>query len=399
MKKLGLLKALIIGSMLAALFIVINTSAVSAKPLDEIVDYSVTIDVNEDATLNMIYDISWKVLDSDSEGPLEWVKIGVPNSHSSNLIAITDNIHSLSTMSSGGSYIRVDFDRKYYEDEIIHFTFCITQDYMYQYYPEENICEYTFIPGWFDDIAIDNMTIKWNCVNVDRFTPAATVEDGYYTWNGALEAGEKMPSVTMTYLPDAYGFDLTKHLEEDSDENTLKDVIITIIAIVLLFGMLAIMLGIPILIVYFIYRATSGFIASQKVNISRTIIEYYPSCPNCGGTRAEGKDTCSYCDTNMIKSKQVVKEEDIKEEDKGALKYKKNGDFVYSDNPYRYVRVHVTPAPVVRPTSHSSSHHSSCAHSSCACACACACAGGGRAGCSMKDFYNTNLKLSYLRKR
>ena len=27
----------------------------------------------------------------------------------------------------------------------------------------------------------------------------------------------------------------------------------------------------------------------------------------------------------------------------------------------------------------------------CACACACACAGGGRAGCSMKDFYHTNL--------
>ena len=28
----------------------------------------------------------------------------------------------------------------------------------------------------------------------------------------------------------------------------------------------------------------------------------------------------------------------------------------------------------------------------CACACACACAGGGRAGCSMKDFYHTNLQ-------
>ena len=30
---------------------------------------------------------------------------------------------------------------------------------------------------------------------------------------------------------------------------------------------------------------------------------------------------------------------------------------------------------------------SSCACASCACACACACAGGGRAGCSKKDFY------------
>lgn len=43
--------------------------------------------------------------------------------------------------------------------------------------------------------------------------------------------------------------------------------------------------------------------------------------------------------------------------------------------------------------------HSSCA-SSCACvsscACACACAGGGRAGCTKKDFYHTNLKVENL---
>lgn len=46
--------------------------------------------------------------------------------------------------------------------------------------------------------------------------------------------------------------------------------------------------------------------------------------------------------------------------------------------------------------------HSSCARSSCACvhscACACACAGGGRAGCSKKDFYKTNLKTEDLEK-
>ena len=46
--------------------------------------------------------------------------------------------------------------------------------------------------------------------------------------------------------------------------------------------------------------------------------------------------------------------------------------------------------------------HSSCVRSSCACvhscACACACAGGGRAGCSKKDFYKTNLKTENLEK-
>ena len=41
--------------------------------------------------------------------------------------------------------------------------------------------------------------------------------------------------------------------------------------------------------------------------------------------------------------------------------------------------------------------HSSCVRSSCACAsCACACAGGGRAGCSKKDFYKTNLRTEVI---
>lgn len=50
---------------------------------------------------------------------------------------------------------------------------------------------------------------------------------------------------------------------------------------------------------------------------------------------------------------------------------------------------------------HSHHHHSSCA-SSCACvsscACACACAGGGRVGCSKKDFYGTTIRTKMLNK-
>ena len=37
-------------------------------------------------------------------------------------------------------------------------------------------------------------------------------------------------------------------------------------------------------------------------------------------------------------------------------------------------------------------------HSGGGCACACACAGGGRAGCSMKDFYNTDITTEKLNK-
>lgn len=43
--------------------------------------------------------------------------------------------------------------------------------------------------------------------------------------------------------------------------------------------------------------------------------------------------------------------------------------------------------------------HRSCACAGCACACACACAGGGRAGCSIKDFYGAGVALHTLKDR
>ena len=50
--------------------------------------------------------------------------------------------------------------------------------------------------------------------------------------------------------------------------------------------------------------------------------------------------------------------------------------------------------PVVRSTGGGHSGGSSCA-----CACACACAGGGRAGCSRKDFYNPNVEVDTIIKK
>ena len=35
----------------------------------------------EDGSLDITYDIEWKVLDSTTEGPLTWVQIGTPNSN------------------------------------------------------------------------------------------------------------------------------------------------------------------------------------------------------------------------------------------------------------------------------------------------------------------------------
>lgn len=45
--------------------------------LDKILSYEVTVKPRSDATLDITYRISWQVLDSTSQGPLSWVKIGV----------------------------------------------------------------------------------------------------------------------------------------------------------------------------------------------------------------------------------------------------------------------------------------------------------------------------------
>ncbi|MBQ3867591.1 MAG: hypothetical protein II789_03490, partial [Clostridia bacterium] len=124
----------------------------------------------------------------------------------------------------------------------------------------------------------------------------------------------------------------------------------------------------------------------------------------------EGQETCEYCGRSFIKSEEVLEEKDIPAEESELKNKKESGLFRFASSPNTFMRVNVISVPVARRSllsglfsssgsgSSSSRSHSSCAHSSCACACACACAGGGRAGCSAKDFYNTDLKLSQLRK-
>lgn len=403
---------------MAFAFVLISSCVVKteAKILDEILDYKVMADVQENATVDITYDITWKVLDSTSEGPLEWVQIGIPNSHCNEITAISDNISRISTKNSGGTYAVIYFDRKYYADEVVEFKYKINQDYMYQVFPEEGVVEYNFTPGWFDSAAVDNLEIFWNADKTIKIEPASLNDAGYYHWQVSLQPKEKF-SIEIQYPTDAYGFDLSQHNKSDSDdgydfsehsviENTFF-IILVIIVMIIMVAICALPVIIPIVFVFLAYKAATGFKVAKDKKITRTIIEYYPSCPNCGGSRAEGKEECSYCGTNMIKSKQEIKEEEIKEDDKKLLDYKTNGEYRYSDNPNRYVRVNVVSVPhitYVKParsaftSSGGHSHHSSCAHSSCACACACACAGGGRAGCSTKDFYNTNMKLKYLEK-
>ena len=380
-----------------------------AAELDEILRYTVTVDVNDDATLRMVYHIDWKVLDSTSDGPLTWVLVGIPNRHYSSLTGRSNAVKSISYSSSDDA-VRIDLDRAYYADEVAQIEFEVVQDYLYQVdMLKEGETVYSFTPGWFDDIRIDELVIKWNAKNTLGQTPACLkTPDGYYTWKTSLDKGEQY-TVTVTYPNDAYAFDLSREIEYHDSSSSEP--------IYMILGFLLFM-AIPIAIIAAIVRAirrfarTANFSQGTEQKITRTKVVYYPVCQGCGVARPEGANNCPYCGRSFIKSEEIIKEEDIPKEEKELRKKNTNGLYQYSSQPDTFIRVNVIPVP--RPVIHSAprssyssrssssssrSSHSSCAHSSCACACACACAGGGRAGCSVKDFYNTDLKLRQLDSR
>lgn len=402
---------------LFALMVHVFTQKVYASgDLDEILNYEITVDVNEDATLHMVYQIDWKVLDSDSEGPLNWVNIGIPNRHYVSYKGLSDTVESVSYSSSGGSNLMITLDRNYYKDEVASFSFELVQDYMYEMNrlsDGETVFEFT--PGWFEDIRVDNLTIRWNGEKTTSWSPSCRSEDGYLVWQESLGKGESY-TVQVLYPNDAFSFDESKKLQEDygsydDSYDSGEDIFSVFCGVILFFFITFALTGHSRR-----YSRSANFGTETKKKITRTKIEYYPVCQGCGAPRPEGKDNCEYCGRSFIKSQEVVEEKDIPKNEKDILKKDVDGTYRYTHSPNTYIRVHVIPAPAPRRPSgfggggsrgggsrssgsrgggHRSGGCACACASSCACACACACAGGGRAGCSTKDFYNTKLKLEY----
>ena len=403
-----------------------TTAAFASSPTDEITDYDITAVVNDDATVTLTYYIDWKVLEDAGIGPLSWVSVGIPNGHASDYsVGVTSNIDSYVFDNSYGSYINLYFDREYKKGETVSFGFEITCDYMYEMNAnEQGYTVYYFTPGWFDDIAVDKLTVRWANDKLYSWSGNCKIEDGYNTWTTSLDPGESI-DLQLVYPNDAFAFDTSKSYYDDQgsygygesdyygSSGGLVDVLGAIFGLIFAFAPFAIIFGIiRKLVSNRAYDSGAGFTEGKtETKVTHTKVVYYDTCPGCGAPRQEGKSVCQYCGRDLIKSEEIIKEEDLSADEK--KKYKSKGEYKMSA-PDTYMRVNVVHVPVVRPTvsrpsgrsyggggsrPHSSCAHSSCACASCACACACACAGGGRAGCTTKDFYNTNLKLEQLKKK
>ena len=127
-----------------------------AQDLDRIESYSVDVTPNtEDGSLRIQVTLEWTVL---AEGPVSWVKIGVPNGSIRQEQALTDNIDRLSF---DNSYMYVYFNRDYDDGETFRFSYSWIQEYMYTLGADGSV-EYVYTPGWFNEARVGQMTLTWH---------------------------------------------------------------------------------------------------------------------------------------------------------------------------------------------------------------------------------------------
>lgn len=203
-----------------------------ANDLDEILNYEVTVEPRmNDGTLDITYKITWKVLDSTSEGPLEWVQIGTPNSYFDNPTAMTKNIKSITKYND--SYVKILFAKKYYAGEKVTFKYKIHQSHMYDIWFNE--CKYKYTPAWFTDAKVDKLTVKWNMDGV-KSSNADSEEDNYLVWTKTnMKKGEKL-NISVKYNKNAFGY-LDESMQNTMNSEILVAVIVILIILIFIINM------------------------------------------------------------------------------------------------------------------------------------------------------------------
>ena len=330
--------------------------------LDYIPDYFVTVDLREDGSADIVYDITWQVIGGDQTDYLSWVKIGLPNAYAEDLTPLTDTISDLQYTGDGGSYAKVVFARRYYSPEVaaqnggesrVRFAFSVHQSHLFSL-NSDGTATFEFTPGWFDDLVVEHMQVRWR--SGDGFVADnSSEEDGYLIWEfGPMGHGQSANIHVTVPVTTAETFDPDAQLtaaDYDDGGMTADEMI----------GILTVVIGLLI------------FAAAL-------IIIFGSMTPDWGGGFGSGLDPDDwFWYTNGVHTIHVART---------------------APPPKGYTR---TDPPKNYHTGGGSSsgggvgrHNSGCA-SSCACACAsscacaCACAGGGRAGCTAKDFYTYKL--------
>lgn len=318
-------KILVFITILLSLFVTISFNNVKAYgDLDYIHEYIVEVNPRKDGTLDIEVYLKWEVIDSSSEGPLSWIKVGVPNCFVDEFRKLSSSISKIDYMyDSGSSVIRVDLNRNYHAGEIVEIKYAFHLSRMYLL--SNDICVFDYSPGWFDEIKVGKMQVYWNKADVIKANTSKSNDD-YFIWEYKNLNYKETIKVNVTYNQSSF-INLSKDLQytDQAMTNTMKIIIAVIVTIVI---------AIIVTIIVIAYLQRDPYLEHRGFCVSHRWYHFHHH------------------------------------------HYRRNSGV--------NKKGHV----IVNPTISSGSHSSG---SSCACACACACAGGGRAGCSRKDFYNTKI--------
>ena len=330
--------------------------------LDYIPDYFVTVDLREDGSADIVYDITWQVIDGDQTDYLSWVKIGLPNAYAEDLTPLTDTISDLQYTGDGGSYAKVVFARRYYSPEVaaqnggesrVRFAFSVHQSHLFSL-NSDGTATFEFKPGWFDDLVVEHMQVRWR--SGDGFVADnSSEEDGYLIWDfGPMGHGQSANIHVTVPVTTAETFDPDAQLtaaDYDDGGMTADEMI----------GILTVVIGL------LIFAAALIIIVGSMT-------------PDWGGGFGSGLDPDDwFWYTNGVHTIHVAR---TAPPPKG---------YTRTDPPKNYHtggRSSRSGGVGRRNSWCASSCACACASS---CACACACAGGGRAGCTAKDFYTYKL--------
>lgn len=339
---------------------------------DRINEYLVTVDLREDGSADITYDIDWQVLTGSDSEYLSWVKIGLANSYAEDLTPLTDSIAALSLLEDGGVYAKVVFSRRYYSPAVaaenggesrVRFAFTVHQSHLFTS-NDDGTASFDFTPGWFDDLCVERMVVRWK--NGDGFVADNTGTDGdYLTWEFGPLAHGQAGTVHVT-VPVAVGsaFDPAQALTaadvpgavlppQDGFAGHFSDFLIAVVVLVAIGLLLA---SLP-----------AGW----------------------GGGFGEGIDPNDwYWYSNGLHTVRLLRSAPPPQ---GYHRVDPPRQFQAGGGGTRG-------GGVGRRSGGGRNNHGSCACvSGCACACAsscacaCACAGGGRAGCSVKELYRVKL--------
>ena len=208
--------------------------------LDYIRNYVVTVDLREDGSADITYDIDWQVIDGGKTDYLSWVKIGLANAHVDEMTPLTDTIAELQYSGDGGSYAQVVFAHRYYAPDIaaenggqseVSFAFRVHQSHLFTL-NDDGTANFVFTPGWFEDLSVENLQIRWR--NDEGFTADNTGVDGeYLVWDfGPLTHGQAatvrvtVPVTTASVYDPATAMTAADHAPANNDfDELLRNVI------------------------------------------------------------------------------------------------------------------------------------------------------------------------------